>query len=118
MFLFEVYTKVSSIFFKEYNYGYRKQTKYFSGFSFTGKDECYAKNEEDVASDLYDALQQFFTLFPDLRKKNEFFVSGESYAGKYVPAITFKIHTMNEATKDENKKINLKVLYSVMVINY
>ena len=81
----------------------------FSGFSFTGKDECYAKSEEDVASDLFDALQQFFTLFPDLRQNNDFFVSGESYAGKYVPAITFKIHTMNEATKDKTKLINLKV---------
>jgi carboxypeptidase C (cathepsin A) len=37
-----------------------------SGFSFTSKDECHAKSEEEVASDLYDALQQFFTLFPDL----------------------------------------------------
>ena len=82
----------------------------FPGFSFTGKDECYAKNEEDVASDLYEALQQFFTLFPDLRQNNDFFVSGESYAGKYVPAITFKIHTMNEATKDKKKLINLKVI--------
>jgi carboxypeptidase C (cathepsin A) len=83
---------------------------HFSGFSFTGKDDCYAKTEEDVASDLYDALQQFFTLFPDLRTKNEFYVSGESYAGKYVPAITYKIHTMNEATKDADKHINLKVI--------
>ena len=45
---------------------------------FTG----YANNEEDVAKDLYEALQQFFKLFPNLRK-NDFYVTGESYAGKY-----------------------------------
>jgi vitellogenic carboxypeptidase-like protein len=70
-----------------------------------------------VASDLFDALQQFFTLFPDLRNNNDFFVTGESYAGKYVPAITFKIHTMNEATKDKNKLINLKVICMGVFIN-
>jgi hypothetical protein len=35
-------------------------------------------------------------------------VSGESYAGKYVPAITFKIHTMNEVLTDKSRIINLK----------
>ncbi|KAF4532133.1 hypothetical protein B566_EDAN004139 [Ephemera danica] len=69
-----------------------------TGFSFTDDDAGYARNQSDVARDLYSALQQFFTLFPDLQK-NEFFVTGESYAGKYVPAISYKIHTENPAAK-------------------
>ena len=43
-----------------------------------------------VANDLYEALQQFFLLFPELQK-NEFYATGESYAGKYVPAISYKV---------------------------
>lgn len=52
-----------------------------TGFSFVDKDEGYARNELDVGKDLYAALLQFFTLFPDLQK-NKFYVTGESYAGK------------------------------------
>ncbi len=80
------------------------------GFSFTGLDECYARDESAVASDLYEALIQFFTLFPNLRK-NDFFVTGESYAGKYVPAIAYKIHTANPKAK---LKINLQVVLSLL----
>jgi vitellogenic carboxypeptidase-like protein len=77
-----------------------------TGFSFTDKDEGYAKNEVDVGKDLYEALQQFFTLFPDLQK-NPFFVTGESYGGKYVPAISHTIHIRNN---DAKLKINLQGL--------
>lgn len=77
-----------------------------TGFSFVDKDEGYAKNEVDVGNNLYTALQQFFTLFPDLQK-NEFWVTGESYAGKYVPAISHTIHKRNGGAK---LKINLKGL--------
>ena len=43
-----------------------------------------------MANDLYDALQQFFLLFPQLQR-NDFYATGESYAGKYVPAISYKV---------------------------
>ena len=46
-----------------------------------------------VANDLYDALQQFFLLFPQLQR-NDFYATGESYAGKYVPAISYKVSTL------------------------
>ena len=77
-----------------------------TGFSFVDKDEGYAKNEVDVGNDLHNALTQFFKLFPELQK-NKFYLSGESYAGKYVPAIGHAIHTKNENAK---VKINLKGL--------
>ena len=52
-----------------------------TGFSFTDKEEGFATNQEDVARDLYEALQQFYKLFPHLNN-NDLYVTGESYAGK------------------------------------
>ncbi|XP_068223803.1 probable serine carboxypeptidase CPVL [Palaemon carinicauda] len=75
-----------------------------TGFSFTDDDKGYAKNQTDVGRDLYSAVVQFLTLFPELQK-NDFYVTGESYAGKYVPALTYTIHKMNPTAK---LKVNLK----------
>ncbi|XP_027206618.2 probable serine carboxypeptidase CPVL [Penaeus vannamei] len=75
-----------------------------TGFSFTENDAGYARNQTDVGRDLYAAVLQFFTLFPELQR-NSFFVTGESYAGKYVPALTYTIHKENPTAKI---KINLK----------
>ncbi|RWS10337.1 putative serine carboxypeptidase CPVL-like protein [Dinothrombium tinctorium] len=60
------------------------------GFSFTRNDSGYAINQNDVANNLFEALRQFFLLFPELNQ-NEFYISGQSYAGKYVPSIARKI---------------------------
>jgi len=62
-----------------------------TGFSFTDDDAGYARNEEDVADNLYEFLEQFFTLFPSLLE-HPLYLTGESYAGKYVPAIAHRIH--------------------------
>ncbi|CAG0917791.1 unnamed protein product [Notodromas monacha] len=77
-----------------------------SGFSYSSDDSCYARSEEDVARDLYSFLTQFFVVFNEFAHQ-DFYVTGESYAGKYVPAITWKIL---QANQDQNvhQKINLK----------
>ncbi|XP_027626733.1 probable serine carboxypeptidase CPVL [Tupaia chinensis] len=75
-----------------------------TGFSFTDDPQGYATNEDDVARNLYSALIQFFQLFPEY-KDNDFYATGESYAGKYVPAIAHYIHTFNPT---QEQKINLK----------
>ncbi|KAJ8977292.1 hypothetical protein NQ317_007431 [Molorchus minor] len=75
-----------------------------AGYSFT--NDLYAKNQTEVGKDLYNALQQFFKLFSELRE-NDFFIIGESYAGKYIPAIGYTI--LKENLKAENK-INLQGL--------
>uniref|UniRef100_A0A8C0WLZ7 Serine carboxypeptidase CPVL n=1 Tax=Castor canadensis TaxID=51338 RepID=A0A8C0WLZ7_CASCN len=75
-----------------------------TGFSFTDDKKGYAVNEDDVARDLYSALSQFFQLFPEYRK-NDFYATGESYAGKYVPAIAHYIHSLNP---EKELKIHLK----------
>lgn len=82
-----------------------------TGFSFTDSDDGYAKNERDVGQNLLLALQQFFLLFPKLQK-NEFFVSGESYGGKYVPAIGYAIYqdSKRQIEDSQKPKINLKGL--------
>lgn len=82
-----------------------------TGFSFTDSEAGYAKNENDVGDNLLLGLQQFFRLFPDLQK-NEFFVTGESYGGKYVPAIGHAIllDSRRESDDPTKPKINLKGL--------
>uniref|UniRef100_A0A3Q3VZW3 Probable serine carboxypeptidase CPVL n=1 Tax=Mola mola TaxID=94237 RepID=A0A3Q3VZW3_MOLML len=74
-----------------------------TGFSFTGDEKGFAQNQDDVGRDLYSALTQFFQLFPEYQP-NEFYATGESYAGKYVPAISYYIHKNNPTAK---VKINL-----------
>lgn len=107
---FEV-TKSGKVKARKYSWHHNHNLLYIdnpvgTGFSFVDKDEGYAKNEVDVGRDLYNALTQFFTLFPDLQK-NDFFITGESYGGKYVPAISHTIHKRNGNAK---LKINLKGL--------
>ncbi|XP_069669042.1 venom serine carboxypeptidase-like [Periplaneta americana] len=75
-----------------------------TGFSFTDFDEGYATNQTQIGAELYTALLQFFTLFPELQDL-PFFLTGESYAGKYIPALGFTIHN-NNPTAD--LKLNLQ----------
>ncbi|XP_072745258.1 venom serine carboxypeptidase-like [Anoplolepis gracilipes] len=77
-----------------------------TGYSFTENTNGYARNEVDVGRDVLFALIQFFELFPELQN-NDFFVSGESYAGKYVPAVSRAIKDYNVGAE---LKINLKGL--------
>ncbi|XP_036897128.1 probable serine carboxypeptidase CPVL [Sturnira hondurensis] len=65
-----------------------------TGFSFTDDPQGYATNEDDVAQDLFSALIQFFQLFPEFQE-NDFYVTGQSYAGKFVAFISYYIHMLN-----------------------
>ncbi|XP_051791729.1 probable serine carboxypeptidase CPVL [Erpetoichthys calabaricus] len=75
-----------------------------TGFSFTDDDQGFARNQDDVGRDLYSALTQFFQIFYEYQK-NDFYATGESYAGKYIPAIGYYIHQNNPSAKI---KINFK----------
>ncbi|XP_044734190.1 venom serine carboxypeptidase-like [Chrysoperla carnea] len=55
-----------------------------TGFSYTDSDEGYSKNTEDISKNLLEALEQFFKMWPNL-KKNDFYLTSESYGGKYLP---------------------------------
>ncbi|CAF1384256.1 unnamed protein product [Adineta ricciae] len=74
-----------------------------TGYSFTGSDQGYARTQDDVARDLYSALTQFFQIYTDYAN-NPFYVTGESYAGKYVPSIGYKIHVENQ-----NPQVKVKI---------
>lgn len=75
-----------------------------AGFSYTDPDG-YCKNITQVGDHLYVGLKQFFELFPWLQQ-NEFFITGESFAGKYIPSIGNAIW---EGNKEEDFIINLQV---------
>lgn len=77
-----------------------------TGFSFTENEKGYATNETDVGRDVHTALVQFFKLFPELQT-NDFYVTGESYGGKYVPAVS---HAIKDYNIKAQTKINLKGL--------
>jgi len=75
-----------------------------TGYSYVSDDE-YVTDEATMGKELYILLYSFFfTLHPEY-SKNDFWITGESYGGKYVPWITFTILTNNNNTS--NKKINL-----------
>ncbi|CAF4219433.1 unnamed protein product [Rotaria sp. Silwood2] len=75
-----------------------------TGFSFTADDRCYVHTEDEVARDLYVMLIQFFQIYYEYAMC-DFYATSESYGGKYVPAIVYKIHRENPQAK---LKINLK----------
>ncbi|KAB1262288.1 Lysosomal protective protein [Camelus dromedarius] len=55
------------------------------GFSYSD-DKSYATNDTAVAESNFEALKDFFRLFPEY-KDNELFLTGESYAGIYIPTL-------------------------------
>jgi len=75
-----------------------------AGFSFTQSVNGFVTNEDQVGINLYNTLYQFYQIFEEYRS-NDLYITGESYAGHYVPACASTIHHMN---KNAQKKINLK----------
>merc|ERR1712226_272130 len=71
-----------------------------AGFSYA-QDDALPHSQEEVARDLYEALTQWFTMFPEYQP-NDFYVFGESYGGKWVPTISKKIN-------DENPGADIKI---------
>lgn len=67
-----------------------------AGFSFTDTVEGYSTNELEVGWNLYRFIEQFYVLFPEMRH-NELYLSGESYAGKYLPAFAHRIQVENSS---------------------
>ncbi|OIW05826.1 hypothetical protein TanjilG_23612 [Lupinus angustifolius] len=76
-----------------------------TGFSYSSDDDDIRTDETGVSNDLYDFLQAFFKEHPQF-SKNDFFITGESYAGHYIPALASRVHKGNKAK--EGIPINLK----------
>uniref|UniRef100_A0A2C9V350 Carboxypeptidase n=1 Tax=Manihot esculenta TaxID=3983 RepID=A0A2C9V350_MANES len=76
-----------------------------TGFSYTTDESDIRHDENGVSNDLYDFLQAFFNKHPQF-VKNDFYITGESYAGHYIPAFATRIHQGNK--NKEGIQINLK----------
>lgn len=76
-----------------------------TGFSYSSDFRDIRHDETGVSEDVYSFLQVFFEAHPELRE-NELYITGESYAGHYVPAVTSRIHQANKAR--EGLPLNLK----------
>jgi carboxypeptidase C (cathepsin A) len=77
------------------------------GFSKTGTNPNNIKaNDYTTADDNYNALKQFFVEFPEY-KARDFYISGESYGGVYVPFLATWVQK-NHTVFDAKTHINLK----------
>ncbi|KAH9326159.1 hypothetical protein KI387_006337 [Taxus chinensis] len=76
-----------------------------TGFSYSTDVRDFRHDENGVSNDMYDFLQAFFKEHPKYAN-NDFFITGESYAGHYIPAVTSRVHQGNKDNK--GLPINLK----------
>ena len=61
------------------------------GFSYSDDPAGLSTNDAITANDTFAFLQGWFDLFPEYRGANDFYVTGESYGGHYVPTLAAKI---------------------------
>ncbi|CAK8576175.1 unnamed protein product [Lathyrus sativus] len=76
-----------------------------TGFSYSSDENDIPTDETGVSNDLYAFLQAFFKEHPEL-VKNEFYITGESYAGHYIPALASRVSKGNK--NKEGININFK----------
>ncbi|CAH2037603.1 unnamed protein product [Thlaspi arvense] len=75
-----------------------------AGFSIAASEQDIPRNQRQVAEHMYAALEEFIEQNPGFEHRPVYF-TGESYAGKYVPAIGYYI-----LKEKPNGKVNLKGL--------
>lgn len=76
------------------------------GFS-QNEDKNFEYNENNTAANAYLALIEWFKLFPEYQGK-EFWITGESYCGMYIPYLANEIINRNAQAQAGDIKINLK----------
>ncbi|XP_022878768.1 serine carboxypeptidase-like 50 [Olea europaea var. sylvestris] len=76
-----------------------------TGFSTAASPQEIPRNQHDVAKHLIIAIKKFIAL-DELFKTRPIFITGESYAGKYLPALGYYILKKN-AQLPKEKKVNL-----------
>jgi carboxypeptidase C (cathepsin A) len=78
------------------------------GFSrCSGIKECNHYDDDQSAQDNLTAVLSFFEKFPEF-KEHDLYISGESYAGIYVPYLANYIHNYNENATTSDYKPKLK----------
>eukprot|EP00163_Fabomonas_tropica_P009241 TRINITY_DN19032_c0_g1_i1.p1 TRINITY_DN19032_c0_g1~~TRINITY_DN19032_c0_g1_i1.p1 ORF type:complete len:455 (-),score=136.70 TRINITY_DN19032_c0_g1_i1:309-1673(-) len=76
-----------------------------SGFSYVDDPKDYIVNESTMADELYLVVSRVFEQHPDVA--NKFYIMGESYAGKYIPAVA---HRISQANKNGEQKPKIKLI--------
>lgn len=66
-----------------------------TGFSFINEITNLRTNTHDIAVDFYKFLTNFYEKYPEYTKQ-ELFLTGESFAGHYIPAIANYLHLETE----------------------
>ena len=70
------------------------------GFSTASKkwtgEKADERTEKNVAHSFYAFLQNMYTVFGEDLAKKEVYITGESYAGMYIPSIAHEIHLQNK----------------------
>lgn len=74
------------------------------GFSYSKSQSDYSMNDTSTADNNFKALKEFFKGFPEFAD-NDFYISGESYAGVYVPTLA---HAVLQASQNNQPSLNLK----------
>jgi len=76
----------------------------FVGFSYSNDDKDWKTDDDIVAADNFEFIRRWLGKYPEFRK-NDFYVTGESYGGHYVPQLCEQI-----LQKDTKNEINMKGL--------
>lgn len=79
-----------------------------TGFSYTNNSKDYVKDSKGAGEDVWDFMQAFLRAYPEYAGR-PFFVTGESYAGHYIPLIAKKILSANKAKAKGTIRINFQV---------
>jgi serine carboxypeptidase-like clade 2 len=78
------------------------------GFSYSNTSSDYLKpGDQRTASDMYAFLQGFYREFPQFAK-NDFWITGESYGGHYVPEFAYLVLMKNKDPPSGARYVPLK----------
>ncbi|TMW66300.1 hypothetical protein Poli38472_004065 [Pythium oligandrum] len=77
------------------------------GFSYSTAAEDQDQDQDDVSNNFYEFLQKFLDKHPELEGR-PLFITGESFAGHFIPAVAHKIWQESTKNGTSTARINLQ----------